>query len=305
MAGSDAPSYEDLVEQMGFASKTEAYNVIVNVKRRFHRTWSTVLEEKLGTTDAVVIEDELGEIRRCLSMIKELNLQEVVSKLPGRQVTDQWELQSVSHEHLSRLFDYATNRSAQFTETELRALYRSYASGSLIATFEQCHRQPPNLLIHGESAPSIGSIDGLLGHPDPPLELLNDIRRFPRGILKSEYSTVPAQVPSRSAGEDSGCRVDVDRSEFLASGRVHSNLASDGAVDHRRSAVARVAVGYNCDIGAGQEMPHPARWMVKEGEQLRTQQIDLLDPILLARMVNQVQQLKRRGLAFRPHLPAR
>jgi DNA-directed RNA polymerase specialized sigma24 family protein len=190
------PSYDAIARQLGFATGKEASNVVIKVQRRLQSLLDDVLKEKLGTTSPDAIEAELQEIWRCAPLLKSVDIPDVVAQLPADRATDPVDLSSVSGARLSDLFDVAMNRGTELSSVELQAWYHSYAIGALSVIFQRCHLPPPRQLCDTEPEydPSVESIDRLLRHPNPPLDLLIELKNLSRRAIKSEISTIPTQI---------------------------------------------------------------------------------------------------------------
>ena len=65
LEGAEAVSYQVLVERFGFASATQAANVLITAKRMFERTLHGIVRDYVG--DEQEIKDEIADLRRILS----------------------------------------------------------------------------------------------------------------------------------------------------------------------------------------------------------------------------------------------
>jgi DNA-directed RNA polymerase specialized sigma24 family protein len=193
---SKAPSYDCLAQEFHLQSPKQAANVIETMKRRFESALRRVVEEDLGTRDSTAVESELREVRRCMVHAGAIRFSDVFAALAEAKSQEGIDLSVAGPTQMTSILDLAVYGNEEFSDTELEVLYQHYLSSPLSELFEvaQIEMSAWQSKEVARSDDSLCTIEALLTHRDPPLELLRDLKLLSRRLLKSGTARIPTRI---------------------------------------------------------------------------------------------------------------
>ena len=176
-------TYEDLVEQLGFATPKQAASALITAKRRFNRILKSIVREYVDEDD---LEQEIANLRQTLAsaggLAADFEALADVSQAAAAKTGDS--LHDIDMKRLavlSEMFRMTSQRDVQWENEELSAMW------------EHLLAQPLENIPAGHALHQ-GTAADLLRSMDPPLETLESLKLEYGTYARSLKSPLPTKI---------------------------------------------------------------------------------------------------------------
>ena len=181
--------YEDLVDRLGFDSTAQASNAFITAKRQFRRALLARL--KLYVTEEGALDGEVRELKKVLTSTDqtELDFPEMLS-FSARQ------LDLAAIQRLARLLNWSEDEHCPWSIEQLTALFEHQLKTSLCEQFPEVSPRLTAGLLKSASDQNepIVTLDDLLKHPSPPIEVLRAVKDWATHSMRSKNNKTPRQI---------------------------------------------------------------------------------------------------------------
>ncbi|MBP62265.1 MAG: hypothetical protein CMJ62_12165 [Planctomycetaceae bacterium] len=186
----DVPTpYEDLVDRLGFDSAAQASNAFITAKRQFRRALLT----RLGpyVTEESALDGEVRELKKILTSTDqtELDLPEILS-FAARQL----DLGAI--QRLAGLLNWNEDEHSPWSHEQLAALFEHQLKTPLCVQFADVSPRPTAglLSLTSDQDKPITTLEDLLKHPSPPIEVLRSVKDWATYLMRSKSDKTPPQI---------------------------------------------------------------------------------------------------------------
>lgn len=182
--GGEPTTYEDLVEQLGFATPKQAASALITAKRRFNRILRSIVLEYVDDAD---VDQEIANLRATLATAGGLaaDFEALADRSPlGGSTSDGDSLNDIDMARLTALeamFRFTSQRDVQWETDELAAMWQHLLAQPIEGV-------GPDHPLDGKTA------EDLLGSPAPPLDVLEALKLEYGNYARSLKSPLPTKI---------------------------------------------------------------------------------------------------------------
>lgn len=201
LRGTSPVSYDELVRRFGFDSPKQATNALATAKRQFDEALHAVVGQYVANKEE--LEEEIAYLRAALLNAGPISMRAVAAEAPVESSAcssspdaDSSSIEDTSPRVMAEMLRLASSPSVTWSEEDLTGIWRHQRQQPLDDLFSdrEWNEAVESLAIRSGRIEPVETLADLIAEPQPPLEMLDALKRSAKSHSRDQTSSLPPDV---------------------------------------------------------------------------------------------------------------